>query len=129
MARASLLMLILSACGGSLTVANNSQVMADGRSIYERECLACHMSNGGGVPGMAPPLVGSPWINGGQDALVGFILTGGFGPQVLMSRFDFLSDQEMSVLLTYVRQTFGQDGTTISTVQIARIRSEINILN
>ena len=122
-------MLILSACGGSLTIANNSQVMADGRSIYERECLACHMSNGGGVPGMAPPLVGSPWINGVQDALVGFILTGGFGPQVLMSRFDFLSDQEMSVLLTYVRQTFGQDETTISTDQIARIRSEINILN
>ena len=53
---------------------------------------------------------------------------GGFSPQILMSRFDFLSDQEMSVLLTYVRQTFGEDGATISTDQVARIRLEINIL-
>ena len=54
---------------------------------------------------------------------------GGFSPQILMLRFDFLSDQEMSVLLTYVRQTFGEDGATISTDQVARIRLEINVLN
>lgn len=54
---------------------------------------------------------------------------GGFSPQILMFRFDFLSDQEMSVLLTYVRQTFGEDGATISTDQVARIRLEINVLN
>ena len=54
---------------------------------------------------------------------------GAFSPQILMSRFDFLSDQEMSVLLTYVRQTFGEDGATISTDQVARIRLEINVLN
>ena len=54
---------------------------------------------------------------------------GGFSLQILMSRFDFLSDQEMSVLLTYVRQTFGEDGATISTDQVARIRLEINVLN
>ena len=46
-----------------------------------------------------------------------------------MSRFDFLSDQGMSVLLTYVRQTFGEDGATISTDRVARIRLEINVLN
>ncbi|MDG2316033.1 MAG: cytochrome c [Gammaproteobacteria bacterium] len=129
MARAFLLILILAACSGCLTVIDNPQVMVDGRSLYERECLACHMSNGGGVPGMAPPLVGSPWVAGGRDALVGYVLTGGFSPQVLMSRFDFLSDQDMSVLLTYVRKTFGENGTTISTDQVARIRSEINTLN
>ena len=54
---------------------------------------------------------------------------GGFSPQILMFRFDFLSDQEMSVLLTYVRQTFGEDGATISTDQVARIRLEINVLS
>jgi hypothetical protein len=54
---------------------------------------------------------------------------GGFSLQILMSRFDFLSDQEMSVLLTYVRQTFGEDGATISTDQVARIRLEINVLS
>tara|TARA_Y100000996_G_scaffold370258_2_gene317734 strand:+ start:1217 stop:1441 length:225 start_codon:yes stop_codon:yes gene_type:complete len=54
---------------------------------------------------------------------------GGFSPQILMFRFDFLSDQEMSVLLTYVRQTFGEDGATIPTDHVARIRLEINVLN
>ena len=126
---ACLLTLVLCACSGSLAVVESPQVKSDGLNIYEQECLACHMSNGGGGPGMAPSLVGSPWVAGSEDALVGFVLTGGFGPQVLMSRFDFLSDQEMANLLTYVRQAFGQDGTTISADRVAHVRSEINVLN
>ena len=98
----------------------------DGRAIYERDCLACHMSSGGGVPGMTPTLIGSPWITGGVDALIGYVLTGGFGPQVLMARFDFLTDQEMAAVLTYVRGAFGDGVTAITAEQVMRVRSQLD---
>lgn len=114
---------MLMACAGA---ARGPQTAAlDGRAIYERDCLACHMSSGGGVPGMTPTLVGSPWITGGEDALIGYVLTGGFGPDVLMARFDFLTDQEMAALLTYVRDAFGDGATAIAAPQVSRVRSQV----
>ena len=97
----------------------------DGRTIYERDCLACHMSSGGGVPGMTPTLIASPWITGGEDALIGYVLTGGFGAEVLMARFDFLTDQEMAAVLTYVRDAFGDGATPITAADVTRVRSQL----
>ena len=97
----------------------------DGRGIYERDCLACHMSSGRGVPGMTPTLLASPWITGGADALIGFVLTGGFGPQILMARFDFLTDQEMAAVLTYVRGAFGGDASVITGDEVMRVRAQV----
>jgi mono/diheme cytochrome c family protein len=97
-----------------------------GRAVYERECLACHMADGRGVPGMTPGLIGSPWLAGPVDALIGFVLTGGYGPDVLMARFDYLGDAEMAVLLTYVRAEFGSGGNGVSAADVARMREQLD---
>ena len=97
----------------------------DGESIYARDCLACHMADGRGVPGMNPPLAGSPWVTGPADSLAGFVLTGGFGPQVLMARFDYLSDAELAALLTYIRSAFAGIDETISADRMAAVRSQV----
>ena len=39
-----------------------------GKKVYDSVCLACHMANGSGVPGMFPPLIESDFVNG--EALV-----------------------------------------------------------
>jgi mono/diheme cytochrome c family protein len=96
---------------------------ASGRAVYERECLACHMADGRGVPGMAPALLQSPWVSGDADALIGFVLTGGFGPEVLMAPFDYLPDEQMAALLTYLRQAFAAGGSPVSEGQVARVRA------
>ena len=119
------MVLMLSACGSLPTIGVEAQVAIDGQGVYERECLACHMADGGGVPGIAPPLVGSSWVNGGQDALIGYVLTGGFGPDVLMSRFDYLTDREIASLLTYIRQVFGSESNPIFFNQVALVRSDV----
>ena len=97
----------------------------DGKAIYVRDCLACHMADGRGVPGMNPPLTGSPWVAGPADSLAGFVLTGGFGPEILMARFDYLSDAELAALLTYIRGAFAGIDETISADRVAAVRSQL----
>jgi mono/diheme cytochrome c family protein len=74
---------------------------------------------------MNPPLVDSPWVSGSPDALIGFVLTGGFGPDILMARFDFLGDAELAALLTYVRQTFAAIEVPIAPEQVTAVRAQL----
>lgn len=94
-----------------------------GKALYARECLSCHMRDGRGVPGMSPALLASPWVLGSADALIGFVLSGGFGPDSLMASFGYLGDGELAELLTYVRVQFGNDTNAITPEQVARARA------
>ena len=80
----------------------NEDIIAEGLPIYERECLACHMSDGRGVPGMTPGLCNSRWLAGPQESLIAYSLTGGFGPRGQMARFDFLSDDEIAKFIRFL---------------------------
>ena len=97
---------------------------SSGLSIYQRECLACHMADGRGVPGINPGLIESPWIVGNSEVLIGYLLTGGFGPAVLMARFDFLTDAEMADVLSYCRAVFGRGASAVSAQEVAKVRLE-----
>ena len=108
-------------CTGSLQAR-----AADGEQIYTRDCLACHMGNGRGVPGVNPSLVSSAWVAGSPDALAGFILTGGYGPDVLMASFDYLSDAELAALMGYIRAEFaGIQEAPIEASLVERMRSQL----
>ena len=74
---------------------------------------------------MSPGLLGSPWVSGSSDAFVGYVLTGGFSPQVLMARFDFIDDADMAAVLTYCRQVFGGGADAVSVEQVLRVRAEL----
>jgi len=93
-----------------------------GQSIYEQNCLACHMYDLRGVPGMAPSLVRSPWVIGSDELFVGYLLTGGFGPDVLMARFDYLGNQELIDLTDYLRSLEGLPVTILDEADIEEIR-------
>ena len=70
---------------------------------------------------MASTLLNSPWIIGSDELLAGYLLTGGFGPQVLMARFDYLTNEDLRDLIEYLRLEEGLD-TAIDTEQIQQIR-------
>mgnify|MGYP001029967760 FL=1 len=78
---------------------------------------------------MTPSLIASPWITGEADALIGYVLTGGFGSQILMARFDFLTDAEMAAVLTYVRGAFGDGVSAITPDQVRRVRVQVGTVN
>jgi mono/diheme cytochrome c family protein len=116
MLRITLFLLLLS---GTTTVYGGIE---QGQSVYEQNCLACHMYDRRGVPGMAPSLVRSPWVIGSDEVLVGYLLTGGFGPDVLMARFDYLGNQELIDLTDYLRSLEGLPVTVLDEAGIEEIR-------
>ena len=115
----------LAACSGSSGMLQAAADPVDGREIYERDCLACHMSSGRGVPGMTRTLIASQWITGSEDALIGYMLTGGFGSEILMARFDFLNDAEMAAVLSYIRREYGAGAAPISAERVASVRAQV----
>ena len=115
----------LAACGGSTGVLQAAANAIDGREIYERDCLACHMSSGRGAPGMTPTLIASPWIMGSEDALIGYMLTGGFGSEILMARFDYLDDAEMAAVLSYIRREYGDGAPRVTAERVASVRARL----
>src|SRR5690606_13657396 len=49
---------------------------AAGATVYKNYCASCHKSDGKGLPGLSPPLLGSDQIQGENEDLIGLILTG-----------------------------------------------------
>ncbi len=107
--------------------------MADGQEVYNTYCRACHMDDGGGVPGMNPPLSGTDWVNGDTDRLIGVVLQGMDEPieingetyQNAMAAHAFLNDQQIADVLTFIRQSFGNDAEAIDAQQVAARREAL----
>ena len=107
---------------------------ADGRAVYERNCMVCHQPDGSGVPGMQPPLQHSPSLaHDPEDAIrrvVFGVLRDGKGPEPrsgyanIMPAMNYLSDAEVAAVLNYTRARFAGAEATISPDHVAEIRNE-----
>ena len=86
-----LLVLALGACGSKSqktekqhaeqtaeAVETKSEIQQNhpGKKVYNSVCLACHMADGSGVPGMHPPLIETEWVNGDKERLIKITLEG-----------------------------------------------------
>ncbi|NJN28222.1 MAG: cytochrome c [Cyclobacteriaceae bacterium] len=97
-------------------------------------CLPCHMSNGTGAPGMNPPLIGTEWVLGDKERLINVVLKGLNEPieiqgeiyQNVMAPHAFLSDQQIADVLTYVRQSFGNNASEILPEEVEVVRGKGN---
>ncbi len=106
-------------------------VMEHGKKVYNQYCLACHQADGGGVPGNFPTLANTKWTEGEPSVLIPVILNGLQGPievkgepyNAAMAQHAFLSDEEIAAVLTYVRQSFGNDASEITSEEVAEIRA------
>lgn len=101
------------------------QVMFEkGRQAFAT-CAACHQANGEGMPGLAPPLVGSRWVNGGVDALARIVLNGKTSGEMTMPPLGALDDETLAAVLTYIRRAWGHQSDPVSTTQLQWVRSQI----
>lgn len=104
----------------------------NGEQIYQRHCTACHQADGNGIANHYPPLSNTKWVNGDKEELILILLEGLSGEmevkgQVynsIMSPYDFLSDQDIADVLTYIRKNFSNDAEPISREEVAAVRSE-----
>lgn len=105
-----------------------------GKTVYNTYCLPCHMSNGKGAPGMNPPLTGTKWVLGNKERLIKVVLQGLSEPveiqgeiyQNVMASHAFLSDQQIADVLTFVRQSFGNNASEILPEEVTKVRNSIN---
>jgi glucose/arabinose dehydrogenase len=115
-------------------VADNLQkgVVSGGEEIYLTYCGACHLHDGKGDGLRFPPLDSSEYVMGDKNKLIEILLNGLQQPITvrgkewnnLMPSHSFLTDDQLSSVLTYVRKNFGhsQDGITVE--EIAAHRSK-----
>lgn len=54
----------------------------DGRQIFMQRCISCHQPDGSGIPGLYPPLPGSPSLSGPPEDLIRLLLQGQKGTVV-----------------------------------------------
>jgi mono/diheme cytochrome c family protein len=110
----------------------DNQLLADsGKIIYETYCLACHQEDGNGVPGMNPPLSKTDWVLGDSTRLINVILKGLKDAEINgetysneMPSHDFLTDKQISEVLTFVRKSFGNNAGTISVEEVKKQRGK-----
>jgi mono/diheme cytochrome c family protein/glucose/arabinose dehydrogenase len=108
-----------------------------GKEIYAKEgyCSTCHQPDGNGLASSGfPPLTPNKWVTGSDDRLIKLVLKGLLGPmevagkkypgQVPMTPFGgLLNDEEVAAVLTYVRNSFGNQGKAITADKVKSVRA------
>ena len=108
-------------------------IMERGKKVYGTYCISCHQADGGGVPGLNPPLQKTSWVLGSKTKLITVILKGmntheeieGEEYTNVMAPYNFLKDQEISDLLTYVRNSFGNKATAVTVGDVKLVRAKV----
>ncbi|GAA4412920.1 hypothetical protein GCM10023187_40620 [Nibrella viscosa] len=101
-----------------------------GLKVYEQYCLTCHQANGSGVPGLNPPLQQTDWVLGNKTRLINVVLKGLRDAEVNgeyysneMPAHDFLSDQQIADVLTFIRSHFGNKAEAVLADEVKAARN------
>ncbi len=110
--------------------------IAVGQRLYAQVCVACHQVNGMGIPGAFPPLAAVDYVTGDEDRLINILIHGLQGPMEvngvqyngLMPAFGpsgtyNWSDEQISYVLTYIRQEWGNEASEITVERVAEVRA------
>lgn len=85
------------------------ELIERGATVYATNCIACHQTNGKGLPPTFPALNGSPVVLGPMAAQIDVILNGRSG--TTMQAFGgLLSDADIAALITYTRNAWSNQG-------------------
>ncbi len=108
-----------------------------GKVIYSTLCTTCHGENGIGQPSpqggdhLAPPLAGSPRVNGHKSRLLRILLQGLIGPidnktyaDGLMMPLAANDNAWIADAANYVRNSWGNEGSMIEPQDVQHIRQQ-----
>ena len=88
-----------------------------GRESYDMSCMACHQQGGGVADSMAD----SRWAGESPEVLARILLQGMEGRSGLMTSFDWMEDDELAAIISYIRVRW-HDSDPVSADTIRRIR-------
>lgn len=102
-----------------------------GKGLYDRTCAACHQLEGQGIPNAFPPLAKSDFLNANPDRAVNAVLHGLSG-EITVNGKKFnnvmtsqnLTDEQVSDVLTYVYNSWGNNKTVITPAKVKALRGK-----
>ena len=103
--------------------------IARGKEVYTAQCLSCHQEQGEGIEDVFPPLAKSDYLMADKTRSIKQTLHGVSGEIKVngkiyngeMSGFD-LTDEEVSDVLNYIRNSWGNKGGAITPQEVAATR-------
>jgi mono/diheme cytochrome c family protein len=107
--------------------------MERGKKVYDQYCMPCHMPDGSGVPRLNPPLIKTSYVLGDKKVIIQIVLKG-FDEQVeidgeyyqnVMAPHDFLTDEQIADVVTYVRNSFGNKASIATPAEVKALRSTL----
>jgi len=115
--------------GGVLTL--DQQIKA-GEALFNGTCSVCHQSSGAGIPNVFPPLAKSDFLNADKNRAIHIVLNGLNGPVTVNgNKFDSvmppmsqLNDDEVANIVTFVLNSWGNKGGTVTAAEVAKVRKE-----
>jgi nitrite reductase (NO-forming) len=113
------------------TLSLQDQVNA-GQALFAGTCSVCHQGNGAGLPGVFPPLAKSDYLAGDVPRAVGVVLHGlsgkltvnGLEYNSVMPPMTQLNDDEVANILTYVLNSWGNAGGSVSKEDVKKQRDK-----
>jgi mono/diheme cytochrome c family protein len=103
--------------------------MKRGQEIYINYCLSCHLDQGEGIEGVYPPLAKSDYLMADKKRSIDQVLNGVKGEIMVngkmynleMPGFD-LSNEEVSDVLNYIRNSWGNKGGAVTPAEVKATR-------
>ena len=106
--------------------------IAKGKGVFMQTCFVCHQMEGQGIPGQIPPLAKADYLMADKERSIRGVLFGQSGEMTVngkpyngtMIPLNYLNDEDVANVLTYVRNSWGNTGDAVSVAEVRRIRSE-----
>lgn len=109
-----------------------SDALAAGEALFVTNCSACHQTTGLGLPGAFPPLANSDSFAGLKpvDAAknilkgkTGVFVANGVEYNSIMPAMSQLSDEDVAAVVTYVFNSWGNQGGSLTAEEAAAVRA------
>ena len=109
--------------------------IAAGEVLFKGTCSVCHQPNGQGLPNVFPPLAKSDFLMQDKRRAIEIVLKGLTGPVTVnkqtynsvMPPMSQLRDDEVANILTFVRNSWGNQGEPVTPAEVTAIRSRIQL--
>jgi nitrite reductase (NO-forming) len=103
-----------------------------GKDVYTAQCMSCHLEQGEGIESVYPPLAKSDYLMADKKRSINEVLHGLTGPikvkgvayDGVMTGYEMLSDEEVSDVLNYIRNSFGNKGAAVTPEEVKASRKK-----
>jgi mono/diheme cytochrome c family protein len=107
---------------------------AGGKKVYQKTCITCHQADGAGTPGIYPPLASSDYLLADKFRAIKQVIKGSMN-KITVNGTEYqgvmtpqgLNDSDIAQVLNYVYHSFGNNGFTVSSVDVKSVRDTLKL--